>query len=295
MAGLSAVRTLPRPVSTTPPPAGGALTESWQPTQPGKTAPMPGVTTQAQNQYAWEQTPFGQLAMKTNYTKPAGAGAGLVDRKSPILPSGPMPIDDGKVAYERQLESDRIMRERDAAAASRAALEGADLAETDRARTYNWNTRAADDNQRRLLALLDQLGGPFSSFFGQGGATAPPVSGADTDWEAALAAGMGRAKDTAAQAVGASRRAMLSNMAERGISGSGIERKADQAIQLAGAGQIGEAARQQAEQGAARKAAVADRNYAGAITQRGQDLQAAQAKMALLPSLMSLFRVSASY
>lgn len=147
--------------------------------------------------------------------------------------------------------------------------------------------------QRRGWALEDQQAGMglYGSMMGAGG-TPGYVSGEDSGWDAALAAAMGRAKDTAAQAVGAARNALQGNMTARGIAGSGIEAKNERAIQLAGAGQIGAAGRVAAEQTAARKAAVNDRNYAGNIQQRGQDITSQGQRLAAATPFLSLFRAS---
>jgi hypothetical protein len=141
------------------------------------------------------------------------------------------------------------------------------------------------EDQNTAYSWLNALGGGSAG----GG---PRVTGEDTSWDASLAAAMGKAKDTAAQAVGAARKSMLGNMTARGIGGSGIEAKLDQGIQLAGAGQIGAAGREMATQQAARQASVNDRNYQGDITQRGQDITAQGQRLALLPSLTSLLRVA---
>lgn len=252
-------------------------------------AALGGPTTNAQNQWDW----WNRGGWKTNQ----GGGLGAISK----VDVGPRPIDEGAVAWERQLENDAVMRQRnaqqaqvqanvDANANDRAQLAG----QNEKNFNYGLSTKAADDNQRRLFDTMDRLG--MSSFFsGSGAGAIPGVSGNDTSWEAANAAAMGRAKDQAAAAVSAARKALLDNMTARGIGGSGIEMKNDRAIQLAGAGQIGEAGRTIATNTANRAAQVADRNYQGQIAQRGQDVSLATSKMGLLPSLMGMLRVSASY
>lgn len=143
---------------------------------------------------------------------------------------------------------------------------------------------------QRALELIGGFGGA-----GAGGAGTPArVTGDDSAWSASLAAMMGKAKDNSAAAVGAARKALIDNMTARGIGGSGIEAKNERAIQLAGAGQLGAAGREAATQTAARQASVSDRNYSGDITQRGQDISSTNAKLSMVPSLLSLFR-AASY
>lgn len=150
--------------------------------------------------------------------------------------------------------------------------------------------------QQRGWQLEDQgtALGLFENTMG-GAGTPARVTGDDSAWDAMLAAQMGKAKDTAAAAVGAARKGMMDNMARRGISGSGIEAKQDMGIQLAGAGQIGAAGRENAIQRARRTADVSDRNYAGDITQRGQDITAQGQKLSLMPSIFSLLRAGVSY
>jgi hypothetical protein len=146
----------------------------------------------------------------------------------------------------------------------------------------------AQEDQGMVMSLLDKYGA------GGGGGGGPRVTGGDESWDAAMAAQMGKAKDTAAQAVGAARTALKGNMTARGIGGSGIEAKNERAIQMKGAGEIGAAGRDIAIQTVNRKANVNDRNYAGDITQRGQDIAAQGQKFAALSPLFSLLR-SAAY
>ena len=142
---------------------------------------------------------------------------------------------------------------------------------------------------QRALGLLSGVGATGSA------AAVPRVTGDDSAWGAMLAGQMGAAKDNAAAAVGAARRALIGNMTARGIGGSGIEAKNEQAIQLAGAGQIGAAGRDAATLTANRQAAINDRNYAGNITQRGQDITAQGQKFSIMPSILSLLRAGVSY
>lgn len=240
--------------------------QSATPPRPGPTPAATGATTEAQNQW---------------------------------LAPGNMPIDEGAVAYQRQLEAGKIKAEQDAAAATQANT--FKTAGTQQA--YDLSQKGADANQNRMYGALDKFGiNSLTSQTTSGGSgvpATPPVSGGDAGWGAANAAAIGRAKDTSAAAVGAAERAMQNNMGARGIAGSGIEAKQDMGIQLAGAGQLGAAGRQVAEATAARAGTVADRNYTGEITQRGQDISAADSaaarKQSMLQSLMSLFKVSASY
>jgi hypothetical protein len=265
---------------------------------------VPPPTNAAQNLYDYYSRPGNRTSFGGGGGgASAGGGNGIVT--GPM--SGPRPIDEGSVAWERELQ--KAANERAAAVTAADAARAYSTKQGDTAfyregvtrnANYDMGQRAADSNQSRMMEALTKLGS-FSWMTGAGGSAAsePPVTGGDANWAAANAAAMGRAKDTSAAAVGSAKRSMQSDMASRGISGSGIEAKGDQGIELAGAGQMGAAGRQLAEGTAARAGSVADRNYSGAIQQRGQNMQsrdAASARMsALLPSLASLFRVSASY
>jgi hypothetical protein len=145
------------------------------------------------------------------------------------------------------------------------------------------------EDQKTALDLYGSATG------GGAGSTPARETGDDSAWGAMLAGQMGAAKDNAAAAVGAARRSMVGNMTARGIGGSGIEAKNERAIQLAGAGQIGAAGRDAATLTANRQAAINDRNYAGNITQRGQDITAQGQKLSLMPSILSLLRAGVSY
>lgn len=210
----------------------------------------------------------------------------------------------GTAARTQTAEQQAAAAEKAAGYGSEAATQANTFKTAGTQQAYDLSQKGADANQARMFGALDKLGinSLVSQTSGGGGGGTPsvaPVSGGDAGWGAANAAAIGRAKDTSAAAVGAAERRMQNNMGVRGIAGSGIEAKQDMGIQLAGAGELGAAGRQVAEGTAARAGAVADRNYTGEITQRGQDISAASAaaaqKNAMLQSLMSLFKVSASY
>jgi hypothetical protein len=82
----------------------------------------------------------------------------------------------------------------------------------------------------------------------------------------------GRARSRIGQANSAAMRSLQDAMTARGISGSGIEGRLMTDLYGEGLGQVGEASRDAAIEQTRRDQDVADTNYAGALTQRGQDL-----------------------
>lgn len=140
------------------------------------------------------------------------------------------------------------------------------------------------------LPLLgsDTSTGVFGS--GTGGTGQPRVTMPDTS--AAQAATYGRAKDRAGQEARASLTALQEMFAERGLSGSGIAAsESGKAIERSRAG-LGEVSREQAIQEAAQAARRGELEYQGQITQRGQDINAAQEaaarKQSVLQGLLSV-------
>jgi hypothetical protein len=125
---------------------------------------------------------------------------------------------------------------------------------------------------------LDQVRSLYSST----GSSAPVTGGINPNEEAARAASFARAKDAAGQNAIASLKALEDVMAGRGLRGSSIEADGTADIIMGGAGQIGEHIRSQMIGDANRAAQVADRDYAGAVTQRGQDMQRQQSLLSLL-------------
>lgn len=112
-----------------------------------------------------------------------------------------------------------------------------------------------------------------------GGGSLPRVTGADpASRRAAEAAEFGRAKDRVGQATQGLMRAIRGTAQRRGISGSSIEgNMAAQALGR-GHGELGEVIRDQAISTLRRGQDIEDRDYAGGITQRGQDLSANAAR-----------------
>lgn len=123
------------------------------------------------------------------------------------------------------------------------------------------------------------------SLYTSTGTAAPVVQGGiNPNEDAARNASFARAKDAAGQNALASLKALEDVMAGRGLRGSSIEADGTADIIMGGAGQIGEQIRSQMIGDANRAAQVADRDYAGAISQRAQDMQRQQSLLSLIGS-----------
>lgn len=124
-----------------------------------------------------------------------------------------------------------------------------------------------------------------------GGDVLPRVSGGAGNSRAAEAAEFSRAKDRIGQATSGLLRSVGNTMDERGIAGSSIEGDALSGALEQGQGMTGDVIRQQAITGVNRGYAVDDRDYAGDIAQRGQDMarqaQQQQALQALIHAAYS--------
>ncbi len=148
-----------------------------------------------------------------------------------------------------------------------------------------WGTGRAPNRpvDPKLQPLLDSVMAGAGASAGEGGAGGaagvPRVTGPDpASRTAAEGAAFGRAKDRIGLATQGLIKAVRSNMAGRGISGSSIEREGVSGALNQGAGEVGDVIRDQAIEGLRRDQSVEDRNYSGDITQRGQDLSALQAR-----------------
>lgn len=132
------------------------------------------------------------------------------------------------------------------------------------------------------LNLLGFANGSASG--GAGGVGAAHV--APPDMSGARSAAFGRAKDSAGQTARAALESLQSEMAGRGILGSGIE-GGNTANIIAKAGQgVNEVSREQAIQDANAASQYGQMQYQGDITQRGQDLSAQQANLARQQQMM---------
>lgn len=158
-----------------------------------------------------------------------------------------------------------------ALAAQQAALNSAALQQ-----------RAAlnQQSQEQIFQQLKGLGTPA-------GVTSGGVG--DQTEAAARAAAFARAKDTAGQTSAGAIQALNDLYAGQGLTGSTIEKNA-LGQQLAGAaGSLGEVNRDMMIQALTRAGQVSDRNYAGNITQRGQNIAAQAPLIGLLQAFGTLY------
>lgn len=132
------------------------------------------------------------------------------------------------------------------------------------------------DAEARRLGYLSKVTGANP----QVGGGAPAY-----DETAARAAAFARAKEQAGGTALASLRALQEVMANSGKMGSSQEAQGEEAIAGGAAGSVNDFTREQLMQDLNRAAQVGDRNYQGAITQRGQNLS-------MVPSLMGLITAS---
>lgn len=129
-----------------------------------------------------------------------------------------------------------------------------------------------DEVLRRRLSLL-----------GINQTAVPRVKGGiDPSEAAAEAAIFARAKDRAGRLARAKANTLSHVMSDRGMLGSGVEAAGYGSIADDVVGQLGDINREMAIQSLNRRRAVADRDYAGDITQRAQDLSRLQSLLSLL-------------
>jgi len=188
------------------------------------------------------------------------------------LPTGSPPVGVGGWQPSPPATTPTLVSEMDAARQQdvlQAAIEG-------RHRGY----AAADRLEQQRY--LDQLMGRLGLTGGGGGDVAEPSSSAAED------AAFARAKERIGRTTRGAMTAMGSQMAERGITGSGIEGAATRDIINAGAGQLGDTTREQMIQSLERARQVADRNFAARQARRAQYAQ-------LLPSFLQMFNTGATY
>lgn len=101
------------------------------------------------------------------------------------------------------------------------------------------------------------------------------------DQTASNAASFATAKDTVGKTGRASLDALRGELGATGNLGSGAEVQGVKDIIQSGAGELGQVSRNQAQNEAALKTDIAKTNYAGGITQRGQDVSAQEAQARL--------------
>lgn len=132
------------------------------------------------------------------------------------------------------------------------------------------------DLQARLKAAKEIMDGPM----GSGGSSGP--SGPAFDENAARAAAFARAKEQAGQTALASMKSLQNVMAGSGRMGSSLEASGISDVINGAGGKVDEYTRDQLMTDLNRAADVSDRNYAGGLTQRGQDVAMRQSLLGIL-------------
>jgi hypothetical protein len=130
------------------------------------------------------------------------------------------------------------------------------------------------------------ISGLLGKFGAGGGAGEPEKSGPDPQEEAARSAAFARAKSQQGQIARATLDSISDIMAGSGRAGSGIESELKAGAIQGGAGELAETTRQQAESDVERARQIADRNYAGDLTRRGQALGLQQSLLSLIGATM---------
>ena len=150
------------------------------------------------------------------------------------------------------------------------------LGDKSTAEKMNLAAKLQADAEARRLGYLSTVTGQH-----------PQVAGGNiaADETAARAAAFARAKEQAGNTANASLKALGDVMAGRGMTGSSVEGSAIADIVGGAQGGVNEFTREQLIQDLNRAAGISDRNYQGAVTQRGQDLS-------MVPSLMGLITAS---
>lgn len=134
----------------------------------------------------------------------------------------------------------------------------------------------AKEAEARRTALFHSLAGKIHGIHGG------PGGGPDPNEQAARDAAFAREKDRIGQ-IGRGALDSLTNLySERGVSGGGYEQAGIADLLGNVQGGLGDVAREQTLQDLGRAQQVGDRNYAGAITQRGQNMNYLQSLMGLL-------------
>lgn len=157
---------------------------------------------------------------------------------------------------------------------------------------YKYTPQMAGQRAGQALTALEQYGpsnllgsyqaggagGYGGGFVAPGIGTRPPETQTLTpaDLTASQAAQFARAKDLVGQQTRGALTGLAGAMAGRGTVGSGVEGRGQQQIIQSGQQQLGEVARQQAMTSADIAQKQAELAYQGGITQRGQDIGAAE-------------------
>ena len=223
------------------------------------------------------------------YTNPprAPAGAPGTTGQTPyagVGTPGSSPYVPEEAEAQRQRETTRLGQQTGIEGQSRLGQEAAGYGT---AATEQQAKLQAEAEARRFNQFSPYFQSLFGGAGGQGGVTTPPreqYGGGAAD--AARAAAFARAKDMAAKIAQSGVTGLRNAMASRGIGGSGIEVGGTGEILGNATNQLGNVSQEQLIQDLEQQRHESDISYQGNITQRGQDIQAEQARRA---ALMGLF------
>ena len=205
--------------------------------------------------------------------------------RTPIQSSGGAPAPAWNAEALRQREDEQrtadIRASEDAKAAAVAAQAGRLTeqrtgAQQNDANAASASARASADRDK----LLGQIPGLMSSL--TGGSGSPPTGTPAVDPQVARDAAFARAKDKIGQIQRGAITSLREGMAERGTLGGGLESGAMASLLGEGQEQLGDVVRDQTISDLDQQNRVADRNYAGDLTRRGQNLGLSQSLLSLL-------------
>jgi hypothetical protein len=208
-----------------------------------------------------QQTPYSGSVQGPGYTGSGGAGSSYVKD-----PSGNVTetITPNLIPQESQAEQDRMRL----------------AAQLDSQALMQKNQLAAEAESRRLASIRS---------LSSGTSTIQPGGGMGPDETAARDAAFGRAKDNAGANALASLKALEAVMAGRGMRGSSAEASGVADVIMGGSGMVADQIRSQMVNDANRSAAIADRDYAGAVDMRGQDMARQNSLFGLLSATGGLY------
>ena len=220
----------------------------------------------------------GNLVMQ-GITNAAASPTRMSDWGAGVNLRQPAYEQQGQTALEAKFGREAADAQRAFAGSESAAQRAADAARAKLEKSAgleDFNRRQAAgvaDFDRRVAAAKD-LGGPDNVITPQG----------EPDDTAAWHAKFAREKDRVGQTARASLDALRGVVSERGMLGGGQEGAGIASIIGGAQGELGEFGREEAIQGAVRAAQVADRNYAGGLTRRGQDMSRINSLLGIISS-----------
>ncbi len=258
----------------------------WDPT---RGAYVPVGTPEAGKSAEGSAKTAGNLAPGSTYqTDAAGVSTygGVAPADAPSSLAG-MQNTAAAEAQKRALESEASLTGLRNAASMNELNRSGEIASGSRQQEADLAAAAEARRLGQLPGILAATGG--------GGSSTPTVAYPTEQVHSAQDLAFARAKDRVAQNARASVNALRSEMAGRGIASapgapSGIQENAEAGVLAGGGSDLANTITQQAQDEAAQAANAYQQQYAGGITQRGQDISA---KSAALPSILGLIKAGA--